>query len=410
MDLTALPIFDSQAHPFDHRRSGERGGDIADTSRDVHSFAREWSYSLDEPARGMIENTILVRRVFHDLAALLDCEDRPQTVAKVRDALYQSDPVAYLHRLFEDAVIETVLLDTGSPIPADEGYEVRLETMSSMLPCEVREIHRIEPMIRELLREAPPFDEFVARFVADIDAAVTERGAVALKSVIAYWTGLDIHIRDESEAKRAYAAMVARGAPLPTWLQSREAVPDERVMREFLFVQAMLRAGYHGIPIKVHTGAGPSIDMSTANPLLLQRVLNEPTLRGTALVLVHAGYPWVEGSGWLANQYDNVYIDLSTMIPLAGPGIATKIAAILEMAPATKVMYGSDCFGIPEQFWFSAREAKRSLGVVLDQLLDRGWITESEAWEIARDILHDNATRLFHAAAEAKGPDEVDHE
>jgi predicted TIM-barrel fold metal-dependent hydrolase len=401
VDLRSLPILDNHAHPFDPSRSGERGGEMGDPTRDVYSFAREWSISLDPPARGMMENTLLVRRVIRDLAELLGCEERPETVVEVRDSLYRSDPAAYIRRLFDDAVIRSVLLDTGSPIPDDEGYEVRLADLAAMLPCEIQVIHRIEPSIRRLLQEMPPFDELVDRFLSSIDNAVDREGAVALKSVIAYWTGLDIHIRDEGEARRAYAAMLARGAPLPVWYRSREHVPDERVVREFLFVQAMLRAGERRIPVQVHTGFGdaPVIDMTTADPLLLRRVLNESALRDTTLVLVHAGYPWVEGSSFLANQYDNVYIDLSEMLPMAGPGAMPKIAAILEMAPVTKVMYGSDGFSIPETFWFSAREAKRALAQVLEDLHGRGWVTESEAWDIARGVLHDNGARLYAVPA-----------
>jgi hypothetical protein len=405
MDLRRLPVADGHAHPFDPRRSGERGGDMQDPTRDVYAFAREWSISLDPPGRGVMENTLLVRRVLHDLATLLGCQDQPDAVVEARDVLYRSDPGAYIRRLFEDAAIDAVLLDTGSPIPADEGYEVPLDELSALLPARVHVIHRIEPTIRDLLREMPPFDALMERFMASIDEAV-EAGAVGLKSVIAYWTGLDIRVHDEIEARRSYEAMLRRGEPLPVWYRSRDYVPDERVLRDYLFVQAMVRAGTHRVPVQIHTGFGdaPVLDMTKADPLLLRRVLNESALRDTALVLVHAGYPWVEGAAYLANQYDNVYIDLSEMIPMAGPGITTKLASILELAPVSKVMYGSDGFSIPETFWFAATEAKRSLAQVLDDLRARGWVRESEAFDVAKGILHDNATRLYELAPPQTDP------
>jgi predicted TIM-barrel fold metal-dependent hydrolase len=66
---------------------------------------------------------------------------------------------------------------------------------------------------------------------------------------------------------------------------------------------------------------------------------------------------------------------------------------LLALAPVTKLLYGSDAWGIPEWFWLAARAARRSLADAL------AWLPDEEALWAARRILHDNAAALVQASA-----------
>ena len=127
-------------------------------------------------------------------------------------------------------------------------------------------------------------------------------------------------------------------------------------MRDFLVFQTLEACLRHDIPLQLHTGVGdsPIIDLRNSNPLLLINILKDEHFGKAKIVLVHAGYPYTAEAGYLANNYPNVFIDVSEMNPFASIGIEPKLLELMEMAPLTKLFYGSDGYNIPELFWFSA--------------------------------------------------------
>jgi predicted TIM-barrel fold metal-dependent hydrolase len=134
------------------------------------------------------------------------------------------------------------------------------------------------------------------------------------------------------------------------------------------------------------------VDLRLANPLHLRPQLEGGVLSGP-VVLLHAGYPFVREAAYLASVYPNVYVDFSQAAPLlAGPGLTRVLEELLALAPLTKVLYGSDAWGIPEWFWLAARAARRALGEAL------AWLPAEEARWAARRVLHDNAAGLVEEA------------
>ncbi len=142
-------------------------------------------------------------------------------------------------------------------------------------------------------------------------------------------------------------------------------------------------------------GDSPAIDLRASNPLHLLEVVADNELREARIVLLHSGYPYVREAGYLANSYQNVYVDLSEMIPFASIGAKTCILQLLEMAPVTKLMYGSDGFGVPEIFWIGGLIGKEALAAALQELIERRAIDEDYAHSAARQILQGNALRLY---------------
>jgi predicted TIM-barrel fold metal-dependent hydrolase len=131
------------------------------------------------------------------------------------------------------------------------------------------------------------------------------------------------------------------------------------------------------------------------NPILLTPLLNEPELAEVSFVLVHGGYPYCAEAGYMTSAYPNVSLDLSLMIPWASIGAARCIAQTLEFAPTKKVMYGSDGIYVPELYWIGAHIARRALARVLGELIDDDVLDRDEAKEVAHDILHRNAERIY---------------
>jgi uncharacterized protein len=194
-------------------------------------------------------------------------------------------------------------------------------------------------------------------------AAASKEGFVALKTIAAYRGGLD---RIAEPVLAALAANEATGAPLP---------------------------------VQVHCGFGDSdLWLPRADPGLLKPVLER--FPETPFVLLHC-WPFVRQAAWLAHVYANVWLDLSLTIPhVARP--AAAVLEALELAPVSKLLYGSDAARTPELFLLAATWWRDALAEALPQLLPAG-----ECEEAARLILRDNAIGLYGLATQDSRPNAI---
>jgi predicted TIM-barrel fold metal-dependent hydrolase len=281
--------------------------------------------------------------------------------------------------------LEALYLDTGfasseSLSPAE---------MAALAPCPVRTILRLETLLEALIPGAPDWEQLLERFLAAVRGA-REAGHVALKSIAAYRTGLEITDPSEEAAARGYRR--AREA----WEEAgslRLADPD---LLHFALRRAFLAAGEAGLPVQIHTGFGDAdADLRTANPLHLRSLLQDARFRATTFVLLHAGYPYVRETAHLAALYGNVFMDSSLAIPLTGPMAADLWRDALALAPTSKLLAASDAFGLPEHFWLAARWTRRSLARVLAGQVADGALDREDARSAAAAILAGNARRIY---------------
>jgi predicted TIM-barrel fold metal-dependent hydrolase len=137
------------------------------------------------------------------------------------------------------------------------------------------------------------------------------------------------------------------------------------------------------------------VNLPLARPALLFDLLRFPAYRACRVLLVHGGYPWHREAGYIANVLPRVYCDLSEGIPFAGHAAKRIIAEVLEMAPLSKVVYGSDGFNIPEINYSGAMLGKQALSQVLDDLVADGMLSEGDALAAGAMILAANARQLY---------------
>lgn len=151
-----------------------------------------------------------------------------------------------------------------------------------------------------------------------------------------------------------------------------------------------------GVPFQFHTGFGDAdLDLRLANPLHLRPLLEDEASEGAKIVLLHAAYPFVREAGYLVSLYANVYVGLSLAIPFVHYSMASILADLLGIAPWSKVLYGSDGFTIPELYWWGATHGKEAVAAALADIVAFGSLTEEEALEAARAMLHGNARALY---------------
>ncbi len=377
IDLSEFPIIDDHCHPFDPARENQ-------------TFEQYWTLAMFPLDPVDMRNTLLYRLVLREMGRLLDLGPNApeEVIVEKRNAIYRGDPKAYLDRLFQAAGIAGLLLDTGYPAEEFTGYAVDVDQFAALLPISTaRIIVRIEPILFRLLKQELRFAEFVAAFNETLEGEIQKHHAIALKTVIAYPTGLQVQKIADADAARAYYG----------YLVDRADRAAEKGLRDYLVLQTLEACLRHDIPLQLHTGVGdsPLLDLRLSNPLLLFDIIRDERYRRAKIVLVHAGYPYAAESGFLANNYPNVYVDVSEMMPFASIGVEPKLLELMDMAPMTKLLYGSDGYNIPELFWFSGIYFKKILARVLQKLIDDDVMDVDYGQQVATWILSENARRLY---------------
>lgn len=120
-------------------------------------------------------------------------------------------------------------------------------------------------------------------------------GAVAIKFEAAYLRKLDFDEASETDAGQVYAQYIGGAEP---------SAADYKTLQDFLFRYVAKEAGRLGLAVHIHCidGAGGYYRMTGSNPLLLESVFNDPSLRKTSFVLVHGGYPFTRQTASLMQK------------------------------------------------------------------------------------------------------------
>lgn len=386
VNLSQYPVVDNHCHPFLPWKEDKE-------------FYQLFNLSTISIPKFHGENIILYRKVMKELSRVLNCSFDFDEILKKRKEGYSSKPSEYIAKLFEDAKIDTLLLDTGYPSEEYTGYSVPLEDFQKLVKCNLKCIYRLEPLLFRLFQVSPPFDDMLEKYMESLERAVKTDGHVGFKSVIAYVFGLRDLKQDERSAHDAYERLREKKLlTVPLAEKDPKVVKDEKILRDYLVCRGIEKSIDLDVPFQIHTGIGdsPYIDVRDANPLHLFEVIADEELGKAKLVLVHAGYPHVEEAGYLANNYPNVYIDLSEMFPFVATGMKNATLQLLYMAPTTKIMYGSDGYNIPEIFWISAIWGKKAISEALEELVRSEAIDEDYAHEAGRLILSENAIKLYN--------------
>lgn len=417
IDLSNHRVIDAHCHPFEESSKVMREDELAFIADQLSGFSNTAFLVppeiLDQYRRAQLvekkkldekygisaceadlrlhaQNIVLYKTIMHDLSRFLNCPPNLTDILQARNrrsANYRD----YLRQIFDDARIDVLNVDDGySELAVRHAIPtIDLEHFQTYVPARVARTTRVEPLFQKTLDASSRFDEMESDFISSLEDAVKRRGAVALKSVIAYRSGLCVRKTRVEEAKKDFKKYKSK--------RSRSASRDRPVLknlRNYLIWNAVRKSIDLNVPFQFHTGVGDvDILLGECNPTCLWDLLVDEELRRARVVLVHAGYPYVSEAAFLAGILPNVYLDLSILVPMAGVNPA-RIAEVLELAPVTKVMYASD-HALPETYWLSAKVAKKMLGDALGKIVDAELLDEDEAYQAAELVLSGNAKRLF---------------
>lgn len=388
LDLSNQAVIDAHCHPFSETTNYLTTSQLLSL---LSIGGPQYSLTIDSNSQLFHPQNLLLYRIFlKKLAHFLDCSPKLEDVLAARNQKSEAFK-SYLDELFADARLQLLLMEDGytevtttHPIP-----RVNFEELERFIPLPIARIKRIEPLIQVTLDESENFEDFINTYTLALDMAVKNQNGVAFKSIMAYRTGLSIQVRDETDAKEEYHWYKENGKR--AWFG-----PGVKKLREYLVYLSIKKSAELNIPFQIHTGIGDTdIILDRCNPIYLFNLLKEEELHQTTIILVHSGYPYTAEAAYLTNAFPNVYMDLSLMFPFAYTGAATRLLEILELAPVSKIIYGSDGFSIPELHWLSCKLSKEVLGRVLAQLVAQEALDEEEAYDSASMIFVENAQRVY---------------
>jgi uncharacterized protein len=272
-----------------------------------------------------------------------------------------------------DWLVDTGIGDEAAPI-AD------VSELSELSGNRAHEVVRLEQVAEQAARAsgdyASAFEEILRRRAAS---------AVGTKTILAYRGGFDGDLTEPPASQVAEAAT--------RWRDRGGIRLTDRVLLRFGLHQA-LRLGK---PLQIHVGFGDrDCDLRKANPLYLLDFLRQSA--STPIVLLHC-YPYEREAGYLAQAFNNVYVDGGLTVNYLGARAPAFIARTLEMAPFRKILYSSDGFGPAELHFLGAALWRNGFYRVLRDFVDNGDWCESDAIRVADLIAHDNAARVYNIDA-----------
>jgi uncharacterized protein len=253
-----------------------------------------------------------------------------------------------------------------------------------------------ERYLKQLGLSALPrsLSEYTSKIVTPLLESQKKSGAVAIKYEAAYLRTLDFSTPVEADAVGIYAHYITGGVPNDA---------EYKRLQDYLFHYIAVEAGRLGLAVHIHTGGGCGgyFHMEGANPLLLDAVFNDPSLRKTNFVMLHGGAGGYEQVVPYLLMKPNVYADFSEQTWMTSPRhLAASIRFMLEFYP-DKVLFGTDLYPFtPQVNWEetgyeTVTAARTALAVALTGMMQDGEITRPQASEFARKVMRDNAIKLY---------------
>ncbi len=370
-DIEKFVIIDNHAHSLlkDHRELDEIG------------FRQCFSESR---SLGILQKHI--PRAIH----YIDLLDQLQRIFNVRSeqeflAFRSNQPAdEYVQLLWDYVSIGALIIDDGF----NSEKMVSIKDLASVSGRPIFHCKRIEPILEECVREADTLSELKQLFSKKL-LQKNKRPPTALKTICGYRGGLTLLNPTEAEAKTDFDKVKKSLA------KAKSFRIEKSDLYHYMLLHSFELAGQADIPVQIHSGIGDDdANLTQCNPALMQDLFRKKRFARTTFVLLHC-YPYVREGAFMCSLYNNVYMDLSLSISLASSRSARLVGEGLSLAPASKILAGTDGHSCPESHWYGALAWKRGLSHCLFEMINGGLITQREAEEIGARILHQNAIELY---------------
>ncbi len=228
---------------------------------------------------------------------------------------------------------------------------------------------------REMSTES--FDDFLA-VIDEIFADAVAANTVCLKSTQAY----ERTLRYERVERERAAELYGRS---PEEMSESE----QKEFEDFMFWHVCQLSVKYELPFQVHTG---DARIQGSSPMLLVNVIEANP--DTKFILFHGGYPWVEETGAIAMKHRNVWIDSCWLPTLSYTMARRAYQEWLDAVPSDRIMWGADTVNA-EGIYAATEFTRECLAEALALKVERGELLEAHADRIGRQIMRENALKLF---------------
>ncbi len=407
-EINKIKAIDNHAHPARYTAPGEK----EDTEYDALPLEGLEDFALPVRIRpDNIEYAEAWRALYHYDSKDMSPEHVRQLIEKKQQVMLEQGQ-NYPSWVLDKIGIETMFANRVAMGASVEPPRFRWVAFvdALLLPLNTEEFQRInhdnkvfftgeDRLLKRYLAESgvsvvpSTLKDYQSKVVTVTLERMRRNGAVAVKFEAAYLRSLDFNEASEGEASRIYAHYLRGDAP---------PVSEYKVLQDYLFRYIAREAGRLGMAVHIHVldNFGSYYKSSNANPELLESVFNDPELRKTNFVMLHAGYPFTKMTAAYIGKA-NVYADFSNLGLILYPRALSEVLRNwLEYFPE-KVLFGTDAFpldkgvGWEETAWLSAKTGREALAMALTGMERDGEITRERAMELARMVLRENAIKLY---------------
>ena len=314
---------------------------------------------------------------------------------------------AYYLRLFDDAGVKAVIADVLFPPP----WERPVRYFDSPVLKEYLHGKFRLPAIWHPVFSLPYYHELRLRDMVDFVGALAEEsitslaeyeaalfkvvkrsqecGIVAFKDQSAYRRVIDYELPPRSDAERIFNRLLSDPRNQLAW-------PDAKPLDDYLFHQFMRWARDLDVPVQIHTGHLAYIRnrVDKANAAHFASVLE--LHRRVQFDLFHGNWPYMGDALFLAKNYPNVSLDMCWVNIIDPLYSQQMLERSVVTVPYTKIMgFGGDYWTAPEYSIAHLTIARQVIAAALANLVERGWLEEADAVEIAAGWLYNNPNEFY---------------
>ena len=337
-----------------------------------------------ELARHHVVHSVAYQTAVRRITDELGCEPTEAGLLHNRNTI---DPAAYARQLLVRTNTEIMLVDTG--FASSESFA--LQEQERELGTKQREIIRLETVAESLVESSNDPNEWLEA-IRDSLRTRLQRGAVGVKTICAYRASLKLNRVDREVLAMPFSALKARADRGETVRITGNPLCHALVFEAAKVCQQL------DVPLQVHCGFGdPDEDLAETSPLGLRPLFIDPEYRGLRVALLHC-YPYHREAAYLCSVFPDVYMDLSLTIPFAGLEGVRAMKETLGLCPTSKLLYASDAGRYPEVFFVAATLHREALAEALGELIDRNILSEQSATVAGRQVLDQNARRIYRLA------------
>lgn len=271
----------------------------------------------------------------------------------------------------ETAHPDFLLQDIGTPTLICEWKHRRFWSMAGIEVKSIYDYHKVLDAI---------FEQLAPR-------------AVATKNQMNYGRRLDYADVKAEEVASIFERSLASDDQLP-W-------PEEKAIQDHLFNYCARKATEYKLPVKLHAGYYSGNDRMPLSRLMYngsdmcELLMLHPQ---TPILFMHINYPYQSELVAVCKQYTNAYADMCWGWIINPAASVRFLKEFLMAVPVNKILtFGGDYRAV-ECVPGHAAIARRGIAQALSELVEEGWLRESDVEFTANRIMRDNARELFRVS------------